>query len=138
MKISYQHLAELFEKKPSLEDMSSKLFQLGHEHEINGNILDIEFTPNRGDCLSLHGLARDLSVFYKKKNNIKIYEKHIDNLDLQFENNATNDCPRISFLKIKIDKPVNSYKDYLENYFHEFDIKKNNFFADITNYLSYD
>tara|TARA_Y100000996_G_scaffold392731_1_gene355705 strand:- start:110 stop:2011 length:1902 start_codon:yes stop_codon:yes gene_type:complete len=138
MKISYKNIANLFEEKPSLKDVSSKLFQLGHEHDIFGNILDIEFTPNRGDCLSLHGVSRDLSVFYKKKNNLEIYDKEINELDLKFENTATKDCPKISFLKIQIMNPVEFYKDYLEDYFIEFDIKKNNFFADITNYLSYE
>ena len=42
-------------------DLSKKLFQLGHEHEIDGDIFDMEITPNRGDCLSLIGLSRDLN-----------------------------------------------------------------------------
>ena len=28
---------------------------------FHNNILDIEFTPNKGDCLSVYGLARDLN-----------------------------------------------------------------------------
>ena len=28
------------------------------------NIFNMEFTPNRGDCLSINGVLRDLSVFY--------------------------------------------------------------------------
>ena len=64
MKIAYNHLSNLLLDKPSIEDVSKKLFQLGHEHEIEDSVFDIEFTPNRGDCLSLVGLARDLNVFY--------------------------------------------------------------------------
>ena len=65
MKIVYSHLLNFLEKKPSLEELSDKLFQLGHEHEIEGEVLDLEITPNRGDCLSLKGIARDLNHFYK-------------------------------------------------------------------------
>ena len=64
MKIAYSHLVNFFEEQPAIEEVSNNLFQLGHENEIDNDILDIEFTPNRGDCLSLLGLARDLGTFY--------------------------------------------------------------------------
>ena len=65
MKISYKHLVSCIEERPSIESISNSLFQLGHEHEIEGDIFNMEFTPNRGDCLSVNGLLRDLAVFYK-------------------------------------------------------------------------
>ena len=73
MKISYKHLVEYIKSKPDINDLSEKLFQLGHEHKIEENIFDMEFTPNRGDCLSINGLLRDLSVFYGKKS-LKLIE----------------------------------------------------------------
>ena len=63
MKIAYKHLVKNIIGNPSIEEISDRLFQLGHEHEIEKNIFNMEFTPNRGDCLSLSGLLRDLSVF---------------------------------------------------------------------------
>ena len=65
MKIAYQHIIDGLEEIPSIVDLSEKLFQLGHEHEIDNDVFDFEFTPNRGDCLSLKGIIRDLKVFYK-------------------------------------------------------------------------
>ncbi len=56
MKIAFKHLANCIEDVVSIEDISKKLFQLGHEHEIDNEIFDIEITPNRGDCLSLRGI----------------------------------------------------------------------------------
>ena len=64
MKISYKHLIDCIPQKPCTSELSDKLFQLGHEHEVKENIFNFEFTPNRGDCLSIRGLLRDLSVFY--------------------------------------------------------------------------
>ena len=64
MKIHFKDISAYLEKKPRIEDLSEKLFQLGHEHEIKNDIFDFEFTPNRGDCLSVFGLARDLKFFY--------------------------------------------------------------------------
>ena len=63
MKILYQDLINHLYEKPSKALLSEKLFQLGHEHEVDGDIFDMELTPNRGDCLSVLGLARDLNIF---------------------------------------------------------------------------
>ena len=63
MKIVYSHLLNFLEKKPSIKELSKKLFQLGHEHELEGEIFDLEITPNRGDCLSLKGLGSKLFLF---------------------------------------------------------------------------
>ena len=138
MKISYKHLLRFLIEKPSIEDISDKLFQLGHENEIHGEIIDIEFTPNRGDCLSLKGLARDLGVFYEINTLLEISDQAIDSLDIAFNNHSPKDCPKISFLNIEIDSQVKKYKPYLESYFADLDIKKNNFFTDISNYLAYE
>ena len=138
MKIAYKHLLKFIDDKPEIKDLSSKLFQLGHEHEINDGIFEMEFTPNRGDCLSLLGLTRDLNVFYKTKTNIQIYQDEISSMNLNFINKAKDKCPFISFLNIEISGPVSAYKDYLENYFHDLNLNKNNFFTDISNYVAYE
>tara|TARA_B100001093_G_C26826365_1_gene1014211 strand:- start:28 stop:1926 length:1899 start_codon:yes stop_codon:yes gene_type:complete len=138
MKIVYQDLINHLAEKPSKETLSEKLFQLGHEHEIHGDIFDMEFTPNRGDCLSLVGLARDLNIFFGKSISIDIFEDDIDNLEIDFENLSPSDCPKISFLEIEIEEVTDSYKPYLENYFNALGNKKTNFFTDISNYISYE
>ena len=119
MKIAYSHLVAHIKENPSIEEISESLFQLGHEHEIEGTLFDIEFTPNRGDCLSVNGLLRDLSVFYTVEKNQEIYSGEIDDLQLGFENLSPEVCPRITFLKVEIDKIPNKYKEYLENYFKD-------------------
>ena len=138
MKIAYRHLVQHIEETPSIEHISNKLFQLGHEHEIDGDILDMEFTPNRGDCLSINGLLRDLAVFYTVKINQEIYTEKLNELQLDFENLSKNTCPKISFLKLEIDKVPETYKNSLDNYFTDLGLNKNNFFTDVSNYLSYE
>tara|TARA_B100000900_G_scaffold415115_1_gene443866 strand:+ start:2585 stop:4483 length:1899 start_codon:yes stop_codon:yes gene_type:complete len=138
MKILYQDLINHLSDKPSKELLSEKLFQLGHEHEILGDIFDMELTPNRGDCLSLLGLARDLNIFFGKSKPVDIFEDNFDSLEIDFENLSPSDCPQISFLEIEIEEATDNYKPYLENYFSGLGNKKTNFFTDISNFISYE
>ena len=138
MKINYLDLTNFLCEKPSKEELSQKLFQLGHEHEIHGDIFDMELTPNRGDCLSLIGLARDLAVFFGKSNSIELFNDDIEPLEINFENLSPKDCPKISFLEIEIEDSKVEYKSYLENFFNTIGGNKANLFTDISNYLSYE
>ena len=138
MKIAYEHLIKFIPSRPSIENISEKFFQLGHEHEIENNIFDMELTPNRGDCLSINGLLRDLSVFYEVTPNNEIYTDDIKSLDINFVNNSPEACPSISFLKINIQGEISAYKGIFQDYFDDLDVNKNNFFTDISNYISYE
>lgn len=138
MKIAYSHLVRHIHENPSIEQLSDNLYQLGHEHEILDNVFDIEFTPNRGDCLSIKGLLRDLSAFYTVNSQQVLHNESIDKLEIEFINSSKDICPKLSFLKLEIDKIPNTYKNFLNDYFSDLDIKKNNFFTDVSNYLSYE
>jgi phenylalanyl-tRNA synthetase beta chain len=138
MKISYRHLVHHIKENPSIEHISNKLFQLGHEHEIDGDIFDMEFTPNRGDCLSINGLLRDLAVFYTVDLNQEIFTEKLNEFNLDFENLSESICSKISFLKLEIDQVPETYKNSLDSYFLDLGLNKNNFFTDVSNYLSYE
>jgi len=138
MKIAYNHLVEHIEESLSIEQISDTLFQLGHEHEIDGDIFDMEFTPNRGDCLSINGLLRDLAAFYTVNINQEIHNETLNELPLDFENLSKETCSQISFLKLEIDQIPKTYRGSLGNYFLDLSLNKNNFFTDISNYLSYE
>lgn len=138
MKILYKDLLNFLVEKPSKELLSEKLFQLGHEHEIDGDIFEMELTPNRGDCLSLIGLSRDLAVFFGKSNTIELFDGDIEPLEINFENLSPKDCPKISFLEIEIEESIAEYKPYIENYFNTVGGNKTNLFTDISNYISYE
>ena len=129
MKIAYSHLVQHIEEKPSIEQISDSLFQLGHEHEIDGGIFDMEFTPNRGDCLSINGLLRDLAVFYTVQLNRDIFTEKLNELELDFENLSRSTCPKVSFLKLEIDQVPETYRNSLDNYFSDLGLNRNNFFT---------
>ena len=138
MKIAYSHLVHYITENPSIDQISDSLFQLGHEHEIDGGIFDMEFTPNRGDCLSTNGLLRDLAVFYTVASNQDIFTEKLNELLIDFENLSESICPQISFLKLEIDEVPEIYKDSWGDYFLDLSLNKNNFFTDVSNYLSYE
>ena len=138
MKIAYQHLINYIASKPGIDEVSDKLFQLGHEHEINNGIFDLELTPNRGDCLSLNGILRDLMVFYEIHLNDDLYEKELKDFHIDFVNKSQKACSQISFMKIDIKEEISEYKGLLNKYFVDLGNKKNNFFTDVSNYISYE
>ena len=138
MKVAYKHLISCIPSKPSIDEISERFFQLGHEHEVEDEIFDMELTPNRGDCLSVHGLVRDLAPFYEIDLSSDIYEKELKKLDIGFVNHAPEACSHISFLKIDIEGEITPYGGKLKEYFKDLNINKNNFFTDIYNYISYE
>ena len=69
---------------------------------------------------------------------MEVYEKDINNFKFKFTNNANEACFKISFLKIEIQSIPEKYNDNLESYFSDLEIKKNNFFTDVSNYISYE
>ena len=70
--------------------------------------------------------------------NQEIYNEKLNVLDMDFENLSQDICPQISFLKLEIDNIPDQYKDYLNDYFIDLNLNKNNFFTDISNYISYE
>ena len=138
MKIHSTHLSKFFNQDIDKKILSKRLFQLGHENEIIDQTIDIELTPNRGDCLSLMGISRDLNVFYKGNYDLPIYENEIELFDFNFKNYADSQCPNIFFLNISVKELPISYIPEVESYFNDLNIKKNNFFTDISNYVAYE
>ena len=138
MKIPYKHIIKHIQSKPLINELSERLFQLGHEHEIEDDVYNFELTPNRGDCLSLKGILRELRVFYDVDINFSIYEKEIAPLKFPFKNKNIGNCPIISFLKIDIEKNPTVYIDELSDYISDLNVKKNNFFSDVSNFISYE
>ena len=127
MKILFSHLQNFLTKNVDINKVSKALFALGHENEINGHILDIDFTPNKGDCLSVYSLARGLKTIHDVSLNIDLYEDHIDEFKfrcsigkkgssknkIEGDNKTPKGIYKIEnlyFRKDRIDKPETSLK----------------------------
>ncbi|MBH44173.1 MAG: phenylalanine--tRNA ligase subunit beta [Gammaproteobacteria bacterium] len=70
MKVSVNWLSEFLEPLKRDKKLSHKMTSLGLEvsriQQLKSDkIIDLDITPNRSDCLSVYGVARDLKTLYK-------------------------------------------------------------------------
>ncbi len=74
MKLSYKWLKEFVDFEKTSEQLADDLSLFGQEADevhperkrgiLMDTVLDFEITPNRGDCLSILGMAREISALY--------------------------------------------------------------------------
>jgi phenylalanyl-tRNA synthetase beta chain len=105
--------------------------------DIDDNIIEISLTPNRGDCLSLRGIAREVAVFNKigttenKINSVKAISKASRNIKLT----AETACPRyvgrvIENVDVSVQTPL-----WLSEKLRRSGIRSINIVVDITNFV---
>ncbi len=98
-------------------------------------IMELEITPNRPDCLSIIGIARELSALKDIELNIPDY-----NYSLEKENNFNieikdyNLCPRYS-AKIFSNVPRIESPQWLKNRLIFCDVRPSDLIVDLTNYV---
>ena len=141
MKISGNWLKEFIPNIKINEKLSRSLTSLGLEvssvvKHKGDSIIDIDMTPNRADCLSMLGIARDLSTIYNKKiifpkiTNLKITssKKFINKIDKKI-------CESYGTLILHgIDNTVKTPNVITER-LTKCGISKVNFIVDILNYV---
>ena len=92
--------------------------------------------------------------YYLNKNlhNSKLIGNTLNNINFRFINNLMNREESFTFktfnklipkkyrdfFNIQINDQVSEYKDYLNDYFKDLKINKNNFFTDVSNYVAYE
>ncbi|MBN1804091.1 MAG: phenylalanine--tRNA ligase subunit beta [Sedimentisphaerales bacterium] len=84
MKISLDWLSDYIETGLGADRIAETLSDLGFpcegiEHLDNDDVIDVEITSNRGDCLGYIGIARELAVATGRK--LKISDIELDELD---------------------------------------------------------
>jgi len=72
MKIQYSYLKNFLNTRLSQKKLSDVFTQVGFECEIEGDLIEFDITPNRGDVLSLMGLEREFYAYQSKKPSQKL------------------------------------------------------------------
>ena len=141
MKLNVEWLKEVLPKIPSSTKLCDKLTSIGLEvsnfkKSKLGSIIDIDITPNRPDCLSISGIARDLSTAYRqntltlKTANTKIQKSNniIKSVDKKISPIYT--CLQINGINNKIKTPI-----LIKNRLKSCGITSINLIVDILNYV---
>ena len=76
MKIQYSYLKNFLNTNLSQKKLSDVFTQVGFECEIEGDLIEFDITPNRGDALSLRGLEREFYRISIKKTSAKKLKLH--------------------------------------------------------------
>ncbi len=71
MKIPVTWLQEFVSVRLSVEKLAHRLTEAGFEvesisEEEGDSVLEVNVPPNRGDCLSIRGLAREVAAILKR------------------------------------------------------------------------
>lgn len=104
---------------------------------LDNHILDISITPNRGDCFSIRGIARELAVINQMPFHLPFTDNTptITNKDSQTVIVETSDCPRyyaqvVNNLNGNITSP-----NWIKQALIASGIRPRNLLVDVTNYV---
>ena len=141
MKISKKWLSEYITPLKSNDSLEHNLTQLGLEVDtITKNkddyIIDIEFTPNRGDCLSIHGTARDLAAYKKKDVKKPISSKFIfTKTNEKIKNISPSISPEYRYMELQNINVKTKTPKFITERLKQCDIASINIIVDISNYV---
>lgn len=99
MKFNINWLKQYIELDLSADEIAVKLTSLGLEVEaVAGDVIEIAITPDRGDCFSITGIARDLAALCDAKFNNPLATMDKINCDLDdvlaIKISAEQKCPK--------------------------------------------
>jgi len=104
--------------------------------DIKDKVLELDITPNRGDCFSILGIARELSCYYKKTIKQQITKVN-PTLEEKVEAKviAKKECPKYLNRVIKgVDNTI-STPQWMANHLLKSGIALNSAIVDITNFV---
>ena len=127
----------IIELDPTLVTGTSLAQALG----MNDAVFTVAVTPNRSDCLSVRGIARDLAAAGIGSLAQNIYPMHTSSapssIQIELQPDATGDCP--FFMGRMIEGVENKPSpEWLQQKLHSIGLKPISALVDITNYVLFD
>ncbi|MEK7638061.1 MAG: phenylalanine--tRNA ligase subunit beta [Patescibacteria group bacterium] len=136
MRFSYDWIKELsasaLTAQQAAELLTAKAFEV---NEVSGSVLDIDILPNRPDCLSHLGVARELAVLTNQRFTAPAYEWSVSeqpSKEVAIEDAEA--CPRYSGLVVKGLK-VGPSPAWLRERIAQCGLQSINNVVDVTNYV---
>jgi len=104
---------------------------------LNDNIIEVDLTPNRADCLSVEGIAREVAVLNKMDWSVTQVEKpavnHADTLIVSVK--ATDACPRYLGRLLKGVNPKAETPLWMQERLRRSGVRSLSAVVDVTNYV---
>lgn len=109
--------------------------------DLQDSVLDIDILPNRPDCLSVLGIAREVSAIIQKKMNVPSWHPEEIGSDINdyvsVEIDAPSHCNRYAARLVE-DVTIGESPLWLKNSIEKLGIRPINNVVDITNYVMFD
>lgn len=147
MKFTRSWLEEYIDISVSTDDLCHQLTMAGLEvDEIikidNDFLIDVDLTPNRSDCLSVYGIARELNSInnnfkLKSNKNIKVIPS-CQSHQLKINIEEKNVCPIFSYMSLENLNSSFEAPSYITNRLNQIGIKLVHPIVDILNYIMID
>ncbi|WP_394555675.1 phenylalanine--tRNA ligase subunit beta [Acinetobacter baumannii] len=104
--------------------------------KLDDNVIDISITPNRGDCFSIRGIAREVAVI----NQLQMNEPEIKSVDATITDEkkvviSTDGAPRYLGRVIKNVNVKASTPEWMEQALARSGIRTHSILVDVTNYV---
>ncbi|MFA3541795.1 phenylalanine--tRNA ligase subunit beta [Acinetobacter baumannii] len=104
--------------------------------KLDDNVIDISITPNRGDCFSIRGIAREVAVI----NQLQMNEPEIKSVDATITDDKkvainTDGAPRYLGRVIKNVNVKASTPEWMEQALARSGIRTHSILVDVTNYV---
>ncbi len=140
MKISLNWLREYLGNIKDTDLLLSRLTSIGLEVDTvtklkKDIVIDIDMTPNRADCLSVIGIARDLSAIYKKKILMPQVFKLPKNIQSQIKSVDKKISTSYSILSIENFDNTQKTPKYISDRLATSGVSQINFIVDVLNYV---
>lgn len=141
MKLSLNWLKDYLDIEKTPEELAEDLSLFGHEVETiektsSDTIFNLEITPNRGDCLSVLGLAREIAALYERKvksEKLKVEESRVDK-NIQMSVADPEICPRYT-ARVVDNVEIKQSPEWLRKRLESYGFRAVNNIVDITNFV---
>ena len=141
MRVPYEWLREFTDITATPEEVAERLTMIGLEVEkvesvTDDTIFEVNITPNRPDCLSIMGIAREISAVFKLPFNIPFHDikEKLPYSDFSVEILNSELCNRYSGRVIK-NVVISDSPERIKKRLEKCDIRSINNVVDITNYV---
>lgn len=141
MRVPFEWLKELVAVGAGAEEVAGRLTMLGLEveatEELDGDtVLEINVTPNRADCLSIIGIARELSAAYGLKLKFPPHDVVAEPGELDFNVDILDAslCRRYAGRIVK-NLRIGPSPDWMKRRLEKCGIRSINNVVDVTNYV---